>query len=61
MVLIMSVESEDSNVVFVPKVDLISCPFLNLCELPKHHFLCKVPDCKVLCSDYLTKVRNLNR
>ena len=60
MVLIMSVESENSKSVFVPKIDLITCPFVDLCKLPKHNFLCKIPDCKVICSEYLTKVKSLD-
>ena len=59
MILIMSVDSEDSKVVFVPENDLLACPFVELCELPKHRFLCKVPDCRIICSEYLSKVRKL--
>ncbi len=57
----MSINSEDSDFVFVPEVDLLACPFAELCELPKHQILCKIPDCKVLCPDYLSKVRKLKR
>lgn len=55
----MSVDSEDSKSVFVPEIDLITCPFVDLCELPKHQFLCKIPNCKVICSEYLAKVKNM--
>ncbi|MHA1933319.1 MAG: hypothetical protein ACW96X_12300 [Promethearchaeota archaeon] len=55
----MSGESEDSNFIYVPEINLIACPFVDLCELPKHYFLCKVPDCKLVCSEYLTKAKKL--
>lgn len=59
MVVIMSIDSEDPDFVYVPEIDLLACPFVNICQLPKHHFLCKVPDCRVSCSEYLVKVRKL--
>lgn len=52
----MTIESED---IYVPEIDLNTCPFVDLCELPKHDFICTVPDCKIICSEYLTKVKNL--
>ncbi len=55
----MSVDSEDLNFVDVPEIDSVECPLFDVCNLPKHHFLCKVPDCTVLCYDYLTKVKKL--
>ena len=55
----MAVESKDSEIVYVPEGDIIACPVADLCILPKHNFLCKVPDCKTLCSEYLTKVKKL--
>lgn len=55
----MAVESEDSEIVYVPEIDLNTCPFVDLCKLPKHPFPCKIPDCKTICSEYLTKVKNL--
>jgi len=55
----MSVKSEDSKFVFAPEIDLTACPVFDLCELPKHSFLCKIPDCKIICSEYLTKVKEL--
>ncbi|MBY8984054.1 MAG: hypothetical protein KGD65_03215 [Candidatus Lokiarchaeota archaeon] len=55
----MAVESEDLDFMYVPEVDLIECPVISLCRLPKHAFLCKTPDCRELCSEYLTKVKNL--
>lgn len=56
----MAIESKDSDLMYVPEINLMVCPFVDLCELPKHYFLCKIPDCKVLCSEYLTKVKKLN-
>ena len=53
----MTIDSEDSKPIFVPEIELIKCPLVNLCTLPKHSFLCKVPDCRVLCSEYLTKAK----
>ncbi|MHA2180625.1 MAG: hypothetical protein ACXAAH_04285 [Promethearchaeota archaeon] len=55
----MTVESEDLDFMSLLDIDLLVCPFVELCALPKHHFLCKSPDCKELCSEYLTKVKNL--
>ena len=57
----MAIESENSDYIFVPEIDLIVCPVVNLCELPKHQFLCKVPDCKLVCTEYLAKVSNLRK
>ena len=59
MVLIMSVKSEDSEFIYVPEIDLLACPLVEICKLPKHDFLCKIPDCRVSCSEYLSKVRKL--
>ena len=55
----MTVDPEDSNFIFVPEIDLLVCPLIDLCNLPKHGFLCKTPDCKELCPEYLTKVKEL--
>ena len=55
----MATESKDSDFIYVPESDLLACPFVDICKLPKHHFLCKIPDCKVSCSEYLSKVKNL--
>jgi hypothetical protein len=57
----MATESEDSNVIYIPEIDLLMCPMVDMCILPKHQYLCKIPDCKVLCSEYLTKVKKLNQ
>ncbi|MFX1506816.1 MAG: hypothetical protein ACFFDC_12000 [Promethearchaeota archaeon] len=51
----MATESEDSEFILIPEIDLSVCPFVNLCTLPKHYDICKVPDCKILCYEYLTK------
>ena len=37
---------------------LMVCPFDHVCHLPKHHFLCKIPECKE-CSDYREKLKRL--
>ena len=37
---------------------LIACPFDHVCHLPKHHFLCKIPECK-MCPDYISHVLKL--
>ncbi|MHA1933056.1 MAG: hypothetical protein ACW96X_10970 [Promethearchaeota archaeon] len=55
----MTIELRDSEIVYIPEDDFITCPVADLCILPKHGFLCKVPDCKTLCPEYLTKVRKL--
>ena len=55
----MTIESEGSDFIFVPEIDLFACPFFEVCQLPKHQFLCKIPECKVICSEYLSKVKNL--
>ena len=36
-------------------INLIECPFLTSCRLPKIHFLCKIPECKN-CPDYTSKL-----
>ena len=41
---------------FLPDKDLLVCPFMNQCILPKHQFLCKVPECKK-CPDYESFLR----
>lgn len=46
----MGVESD-----FIPEVDLYTCPFEDLCELPKHKFLCQISECK-MCPEYNVKV-----
>jgi len=56
----MTVESENSDFIYVPETSLITCPLIDLCRLPKHDILCKTPDCKILCSEYLTKNKKLN-
>jgi len=55
----MATESKDSDFIYVPEIDLLACPFVEICRLPKHDFLCKIPDCKISCSEYLSKVKNL--
>ena len=47
-----------SDIVFIPRFELLVCPFLNKCELPKLQFLCKIPDCKE-CTEYSTWLKKL--
>ena len=37
---------------------LMACPFDHVCPLPKHDFLCRIPECKE-CPDYKEKVKKL--
>ena len=37
---------------------LMACPFEYACHLPKHHFLCKNPECRE-CPEYKEKVQKL--
>jgi hypothetical protein len=39
--------------------NLIECPFLSSCLLPKIDFLCKIPNCKN-CPDYISKLKKVN-
>ena len=58
----MTAESEDVEFLEfmdVLEVDSVECPVIALCKLPKHSFLCKTPDCRELCSEYLTKIKSL--
>jgi len=57
----MTVDSKNSDFVYVPELDLVTCPVVDLCELPKHQFLCQVPDCKLVCTEYLAKVSELKK
>ena len=36
-------------------LNLVECPFLSSCILPKIPFLCKIPECKN-CPDYVYKL-----
>ena len=47
-----------SEATFIPEIDLLSCPFIDIYTLPKHQIICKIPECKI-CPDYVTKVREL--
>lgn len=44
-----------SDVESTINLNLIECPFLTSCILPKIHFLCKIPECKN-CPDYTYKL-----
>ena len=48
----------DSNIVYIPRFELLTCPFIDTCELPKLQFLCKIPECKN-CTDYIEKAKKL--
>ncbi|UCC20772.1 MAG: hypothetical protein JSV62_05685 [Promethearchaeota archaeon] len=39
------------------KIDfqIVECPFIESCMLPKIRFLCKIPNCKN-CPDYISKL-----
>ncbi|MHA2038659.1 MAG: hypothetical protein ACW98X_19685 [Promethearchaeota archaeon] len=56
----MATKSEDYDFMSFSEIDLLVCPFVDLCRLPKHYFLCRPPDCKVLCSEYISKAKVLN-
>ncbi len=47
----MSVQSYFNHKIF-------TCPFWDQCKLPKHQFLCKIPNCKT-CSEYALKLKKL--
>lgn len=38
--------------------ELIECPFLSICGLPKIQFLCKIPNCRN-CPDYTSKLEKI--
>ncbi|MFX1301820.1 MAG: hypothetical protein ACFFBV_02500 [Promethearchaeota archaeon] len=40
------------------ELNLLECPFLTSCVLPKIQFLCKIPECKN-CPDYNHKVERI--
>lgn len=45
----------ENNPDFIPEIDLLVCPFLDQCILPKNQSICKKPECK-LCPDYRSKL-----
>ncbi|MFX1575057.1 MAG: hypothetical protein ACFFB0_20155 [Promethearchaeota archaeon] len=47
-----------SEAVYIPEFDLLACPFINRCKLPKIDFLCRIPECKT-CPDYFSNVNKL--
>ncbi|MBY8992242.1 MAG: hypothetical protein KGD58_15965 [Candidatus Lokiarchaeota archaeon] len=47
-----------SDIVFIPRFELLVCPFFDKFELPKLQFLCKIPDCKE-CTEYSDFLRKL--
>ena len=51
--MIMAIDSEDFS--YVPDIDLTSCPFYDRCRLSKLEFLCKIPDCKKTCPEFLSR------
>lgn len=42
------------------KLHILSCPFLNSCNLPKSQELCSFPEYKV-CPDYQSKLNTLKQ
>ena len=56
-----SVRSENymgSEATYLHNYNLLACPFMESCKLPKIKFLCKIPACKT-CPDYNSKVKGL--
>lgn len=49
-----------TEIVFIPRIELLTCPFMEKCELPKLQFLCKIPECKNCTeySDWLKKLKS---
>lgn len=49
-----------TDIIFNPQFELLTCPFMEKCELPKLGFLCKIPDCKNCTeySDWLKKLKS---
>ena len=49
-----------SEIRLIPRFDLLTCPFIEKCELPKLRFLCNIPDCKnsTEYSDWLKKLKS---
>ena len=47
-----------TEIVFNPHFELLACPFMEKCELPKLGFLCKIPDCKN-CTEYIDWLKKL--
>ncbi|MFX0032983.1 MAG: hypothetical protein ACFE8E_14550 [Candidatus Hodarchaeota archaeon] len=43
-----------------PDHHILSCPFLNSCNLPKSQNLCNFPEYKI-CPDYQSKLNNLKQ
>lgn len=49
-----------SDVDLAIELNLLECPFLTSCALPKIQFLCKIPECKN-CPDYIYKVEKIHK
>jgi len=49
-----------TEIEFIPRIELLTCPFIEKCELPKLRFLCKIPECKncIEYSDWLKKLKS---
>ena len=47
-----------SEALSIPEYDLLTCPFIERCKLPKIKFLCKTLECKT-CPDYISNVKEL--
>jgi hypothetical protein len=50
----------NSDVNLALELNLLECPFLTSCYLPKIEFLCKIPECKN-CPDHESKVERIHQ
>lgn len=55
---IMSIESEDSEFVFVPEIDLLVCPFFELCEFRNINSSPKYPIVGLYAPNIFQKLRD---
>ncbi|KKL20233.1 hypothetical protein LCGC14_2457500 [marine sediment metagenome] len=55
MIVIMTIESEGLSVNYLPKDNFTKCRFMDKCKLSSHHFPHKIPNCDVICPDYLSQ------
>jgi len=47
-----------SEIINFPEAGLFSCPYDNICVLPKNQF-CKLLECKI-CPEYITILKKYN-
>ena len=55
MNVVMTIESKSQSIYNLHKIEFIICQFIDKCKLSSHHFPHKIPDCDVVCSDYLSQ------